>query len=45
MVPCIIDDIDGVAYMYFKTEMFLAVTFQSFHNLLRGNCLHCEISC
>ena len=25
MVPCIIDEIDGVAYMYFKTEMFIAV--------------------
>ena len=37
MVHCIIDEIDGVTYMYFKTEMFIAVTFQSFHNLLKGN--------
>ena len=33
MVPCIIDKTDGVAYLYFKkTEMFIAITLQSFHN-------------
>ena len=36
MVPCIIDEIDGVAYMYFKTEMFIAVLSKAFTTCLEA---------